>query len=305
MTFSEPGDHDGMSFFGQRPSSLAPTGLPEGQAIGTFSRYADAQKVVDHLSDQHFDVQAVSIVGHDLRSVERVTGRLSYPRVAMLSAAQGAMFGLFFGVILAMFGGSGWGVSVLLTVLLGAAFWVILGVISFAAQRGRRDFTSVSTFVAARYDVVVRGDLAQSARQAVQGLNLTELQPGGWGAPHQQPQPQQPVQQAGPQSGPVSQGQRQGTGQGTGSSASGSSAAGSSAAGSNASGGTATGHAPWNGGQPASGTHGAPGQAASQQPTRRAPAPGEKDLPDGRPRYGVRVDPQETPGDAGQSRQQS
>lgn len=287
-----------MSFFGQRPSSLAPTGLPEGQAIGTFSRYADAQRVVDHLSDQHFDVQAVSIVGHDLCSVERVTGRLSYPRVAMLSAAQGAMFGLFFGVILAMFGGSGWGVSVLLTVLLGAAFWVILGVISFAAQRGRRDFTSVSTFVAARYDVVVRGDLAQSAHQAVQGLNLAGLQPGGWGAPHQLPQPQQPVQPAGPQSGPVGHGP--GQDHGTGSSAS-----GSSAAGSNASGGTGTDHAPWNGGQPVSGPHGGPGQVAPQPPTRRAPAPGEEDLPDGRPRYGVRVDPQEFAGDAGQSQQQS
>ena len=253
-----------MSFFGQRPSSLAPTGLPEGQAIGTFSRYADAQKVVDHLSDQHFDVQAVSIVGHDLRSVERVTGRLTYPRVAMLSAAQGAMFGLFFGVILAMFGGSGWGISVLLTVLLGAAFWVILGVISFAAQRGRRDFTSVSTFVAARYDVVVRGDVAPAARQAVQGLNLAGLQPGGWGAaPQQQAHPQQPVQQAGPPQGTPGQ-----AGPG---------------------GSSVPGHSPWSGEQPAGQAHPDPVQGATQPQARRAPAPGEKDLPDGRTRYCVRV----------------
>lgn len=268
-----------MSFFGQRPSSLAPTGLPEGQAIGTFSRYADAQKVVDHLSDQHFDVQAVSIVGHDLRSVERVTGRLTYPRVAMLSAAQGAMFGLFFGVILAMFGGSGWGVSVLLTVLLGAAFWVILGVISFAAQRGRRDFTSVSTFVATRYDVVVRGDLAQAARQSVQGLNLAGLQAGGWGGPQRQPQAQQPGPPAGPAPGSVGQGPNTGS--------------------------TATGHTPWTGGQPAPDAQGDPSQGGPQQPTPRAAAPGEKDLPDGRPRYGVRVDPQEPSGDAGRSEQQT
>ncbi|MDO5617173.1 general stress protein [Kocuria sp.] len=263
-----------MSFFGQRASTLAPTGLPEGQAIGSFSQYADAQKVVDHLSDQQFDVQTVSIVGHDLRSVERVTGRLSYPRVALASATQGAMFGLFFGVILAMFGGGGWGMSVLLTVLLGAAFWVILGVVSFAAQRGRRDFTSVSTFVASRYDVVVRGDVAPAARQAVQGLNLPGLQHGavqqGWN------QQQGWNGQQGPVPG-AAQGQRQpgpygqyGQAGQPGRAPTGASSNGAAA--------------------PA---NGAVGQQPPQPESRPVTAPGEEDLPDGRPRYGVRIEPEQ------------
>lgn len=331
--------HDGgMSFFGQRPSSLAPTGLPQGELLGSFSNYQDAQKVVDHLSDEQFDVQQVSIVGHDLSSVERVTGRLSYPRVAMLSAAQGAMFGLFFGVILAMFGGSGWGLSVLLTVLLGAAFWVILGVVSFAAQRGRRDFTSVSTFVASRYDVVVRGDVAAQARQALQGLNLAGLQRGGFA----------PAQNRG--FGP---GQQPGAGQGSGPGHGVGNAPGAPGTGTGQSGQSGlppygqpqqygrpqTGQhqpGPYQDGQPGQpqpgqpqsgqsrqdqggqspqdaqapryGQPGAPssvgderegtgaqpqhsGQAPVQQPTR-APL-GEQDLPDGRPRYGVRVEPEQ------------
>lgn len=213
--------------------------------IGSFGNYPDAQKVVDHLSDQQFDVRQISIVGHDLSSVERVTGRLTYPRVAMLSAAQGAMFGLFFGVILAMFGGSGWGLSVLLTVLLGAAFWVILGIVSFAAQRGRRDFTSVSTFVATRYDVVARGDVAGQARQALQGLNLNGLQrggaPGGFapGGGYSAPPQGQPGHYPPP---PPQQGQY-------------------------------------------------PEYPQPGQP-QRTPL-GEEDLPDGRPRYGVRVEPEQ------------
>ncbi|KAA9395543.1 ECF transporter S component [Kocuria coralli] len=268
-----------MSLFGQRPSSSAPIGLPEGEVIGSFGNYPDAQKVVDHLSDQQFDVRQISIVGHDLSSVERVTGRLTYPRVAMLSAAQGAMFGLFFGVILAMFGGSGWGLSVLLTVLLGAAFWVILGIVSFAAQRGRRDFTSVSTFVATRYDVVARGDVAGQARQALQGLNLNGLQRGGapggfapgggYSAPpqgqpghHPPPPPQQGQYPEYPQPGQPPQGGRPAGPQ-----------------------------------QPAQPY---PGQQIVQPPEQARPAQpqrtplGEEDLPDGRPRYGVRVEPEQT-----------
>lgn len=274
-----------MSLFGQRPSPLAPTGLPEGQVIGSFSRYADAQKVVDHLSDQQFEVAAVSIVGHDLSSVERVTGRLSYPRVAMLSAAQGAMFGLFFGVILAMFGGSGWGMAVVLTILLGAAFWVILGVISFAAQRGRRDFTSVSTFVAARYDVVVRGDVAGDARQAVQGLNLAGLQQGGGFQPPARPVGQQaPGYNGGYPGQPPQAVQGEQPGQG----------------GFGQSGSAQPGQAPHPGGaaQPAQ----QPQPTQQPQSTDKAasaqrPPLGEQDLPDGRPRYGVRIEPEQSAND--------
>lgn len=180
-----------MSLFDQRPNSLTRSGIPDGQVIGSFSKYADAQKVVDHLSDQQFEVKAVSIVGHDLHSIEQVTGRLTYPRVALLSAWQGVMFGLFFGVILALFGSGGWGMPVLLTALLGAAFWMILGVVSFAAQRGRRDFTSVSTVVAARYDVVARADLAAAARQSLEGLNLAGLHSTVTDTPDAPSQPQQ------------------------------------------------------------------------------------------------------------------
>ncbi|NHU85529.1 ECF transporter S component [Kocuria sp. JC486] len=233
-----------MSLFGQRPSSMTPSGPPEGETIGSFERYADAQTVVDHLSDQQFDVQHVSIVGRDLTSVERVTGRLTYPRVALASALQGAMFGLFFGVILAMFGGSGWGASVLLTVLMGAAFWVILGVAGFAAQRGRRDFTSVSTVAASRYEVVVKSDLAGQARGLVAGLDVPGLRGAGQGARN------------------------------------------------------APGRAPVPGPAPANGAE-APSTGGETRtdtdavhPSGRVPS-SEEDLPDGRPRYGVRVDPQE------------
>jgi hypothetical protein len=44
-------------------------------SLGTYDKYADAQKAVDYLSDHDFPVQNCMIVGTDLKQVERVTGR--------------------------------------------------------------------------------------------------------------------------------------------------------------------------------------------------------------------------------------
>lgn len=165
-----------MSISSQSSRRISGAGLPEGQVISTYTRYLEAQKAVDHLSDEQFDVSTLAIVGHDLATLEQVTGRLTYPRVALMAAGQGAFFGLFFGLILTMFGGGGV-TAILLTMALGAAFWMLLGVITFAAQRGRRDFTSLSTIVATRYDVMARDEVAGQARQVLQTAGLLGAAP--------------------------------------------------------------------------------------------------------------------------------
>lgn len=69
---------------GQNPGRGGLAGLPtppNGWPIGSYPTYAEAQRAVDHLSDQEFPVQQVTIVGVDLMQVERVTGRLTWPRV--------------------------------------------------------------------------------------------------------------------------------------------------------------------------------------------------------------------------------
>ena len=64
-------------------------GLPRGELLGRYNTYLDAQKVVDYLADNDFPVANITIVGNDLKSVERVTAKLSYPKVAAAGAAQG------------------------------------------------------------------------------------------------------------------------------------------------------------------------------------------------------------------------
>lgn len=146
--------------------------LPRGETVGRYTAYLDAQKAVDYLADSKFPVQMVSIVGNELKSVERVTGRLTYPRVALSSAATGAWFGLFVGLALMLFGGSGAGISLIPSMALGAVFWVLFGVLAYALQRGRRDFTSTSQVIATSYDVIVSPEAANEARRLLHQLPM-------------------------------------------------------------------------------------------------------------------------------------
>ncbi|MGF1662981.1 MAG: general stress protein, partial [Kineosporiaceae bacterium] len=168
-----------MAFPGGARSGRVPRTptLFRGEQIAVYDTYAEAQRAVDFLSDEKFPVQSVAIVGTDLRMVERVTGRLSYPRVALAGAASGAYLGLFFGLLLLLFGGEA-GVNLFLAALLiGAGFGTIFGIISYSFTGGRRDFTSASQIVATQYALLSTPEVAGQARQVLQRL------PGGPGRP--------------------------------------------------------------------------------------------------------------------------
>src|SRR3978361_2131148 len=85
---------------------------PKGWPVGSYPTYAEAQRAVDYLSDQEFPVQQVTIVGVDLMQVERVTGRLTWPRVLGGGALTGAWLGVFIGFVLGFFSPRPWGALV-------------------------------------------------------------------------------------------------------------------------------------------------------------------------------------------------
>ena len=62
-------------------------------SLGVYEKYEQAQKAVDYLSDNEFPVQNCLIVGTDLKQVERVTGRLTYGKVAAGGRALRALDG--------------------------------------------------------------------------------------------------------------------------------------------------------------------------------------------------------------------
>ncbi|MCI2239189.1 hypothetical protein MO973_32140 [Paenibacillus sp. TRM 82003] len=168
----------------QRLSAPTP---PQGEAIGRYATYAEAQRAVDFLSDEHFPVQNVTIVGNNLQMVERVTGRLTYGRAAGAGAASGAWFGLLIGLMLSVFGNGGTA-GLLTGLLIGAGFGMLFAVISYALTGGRRDFTSASQIVAGEYLVLCMPQMSEQARQVLSRLpngfgRGTGPQAGSWGAP--------------------------------------------------------------------------------------------------------------------------
>jgi hypothetical protein len=150
--------------------------IPRGQVIATYDTYVEAQRAVDFLADEQFAVENVSIVGSDLKMVERVTGRLTRGRAAAAGAASGAWFGLFVGVLLSLFAKSGTnGFALIIAALIyGSVFGAIFGFVGHALSGGKRDFTSRSKIVSSRYEIVVVWAQADKAREV-----LSKLQPTG------------------------------------------------------------------------------------------------------------------------------
>lgn len=153
------------------PLPQLPTGIP----VGTYQSYAKAQEAVDYLSDQEFAVENVTIVGSDLRLVERVTGRLTRGKVIQAGAVTGALWGLFIGTFVMLFGSENANLLVpLIAVVAGAGIGALSGVLGYAATGGKRDFTSSTQVVATSYELLCKAQVAEDARNLLGRLALRD-----------------------------------------------------------------------------------------------------------------------------------
>ena len=155
------------------PSALPganPLKLEFPQSLAVYDDYAAAQKTVDFLSDNEFPVKNLMIVGTDLKRVERITGRLTTGRVALGGLLSGVWLGLFVGLIFSFFVDENVLAMILSTVLLGAVFGVVWALLGYALTRGQRDFSSVTSVVATRYEVLVEHKVAAQARELLAKL---------------------------------------------------------------------------------------------------------------------------------------
>jgi hypothetical protein len=145
---------------------MQPT-LPRGDVLGTYETYVEAQTVVDRLSKAEFEVKKLAIVGNDLKTVERVTGKLTYARAAATGSASGAWFGLFFGVLLFLFSANPQIGFVIAAALIGAGFGMLFGIVTYTVGRRRRDFTSTHQVLASNYQIIIDPELTAKAQQVL------------------------------------------------------------------------------------------------------------------------------------------
>lgn len=147
-----------------------PATMPKGQVVGKFTEYAEAVAFVDVLVHHGFPAGAVAIVGKDLRSVERVRGKMTYGRIALSGAVTGSWLGLIVGLFT---GGStdpnaspaiG---STFSSVLIGAGIGMLINILRFSLARNKRAFVSQSAVIASKYEVQVPSNLAEQAEKAI------------------------------------------------------------------------------------------------------------------------------------------
>ncbi|BCB90212.1 general stress protein [Phytohabitans suffuscus] len=135
--------------------------------VASYPEYPLAQHAVDHLSDRGFPVNRVAIVGTGLRTVEKVTGRMTVARAALTGAATGAWIGLLIGLLLGIFAGGGWWWVIITATALGLVWGAAFGAVAHALTGGRRDFSSVSALQASSYAVEVAADRADEAMRVL------------------------------------------------------------------------------------------------------------------------------------------
>ena len=161
-----------QSAFGRRPQ-VQPT-LPKGDVLGTYETYLEAQAVVDRLAKADFEVKKLAIVGNDLKTVERVTGKLTNGKAALTGAVSGAWFGLFLGLLLFLFSPSPELGFVAAATLIGAGFGMLFGVATMAIGRRRRDFTSTHQVLASNYQIIIDTELTLKAQDVLARPERTE-----------------------------------------------------------------------------------------------------------------------------------
>lgn len=168
-------------------NSQFPT-LPQGRTVGSYQTYEAAKQAVDLLvANEGFTVQAISIVGSDLSSVERVTGRTSFGRAALNGVMTGVMIGLFMSLMWMIVNPITSFLVLVGIFLLSIAFGVIWALIVYAMTPNKREFTSVMQLTAGRFDLVVPNELANDAASILRSGHAPG-QHGGWGQQGQQPQ---------------------------------------------------------------------------------------------------------------------
>jgi hypothetical protein len=139
------------------------------RVVGSYGSYGEAQRAVDHLSDEGFPVERAAIVAEGLRFVEQVTGRVGYGRAALQGAASGASIGVLFGFVFGLFSLIDPLVSALVLAFWGlvlGAILAIVGLISHALSGGRRYFSSVGGMQAERYNIMAD----EEAQRLLSGL---------------------------------------------------------------------------------------------------------------------------------------
>lgn len=152
------------------PSASEVLKLRRPMSVAIYDEYTDAQHAVDYLADRQFPVANLAIVGTDLKSFEKVTGRMSWGRVLLAGFLNGIMWAGMFAVVMWMLNPSMSLVNALVIALVGfGLFGMGMAAIQYRMRGRARDYTSLTGIVATHYEVLAESDFADRARHLLSG----------------------------------------------------------------------------------------------------------------------------------------
>lgn len=144
--------------------------LRRPMSVAIYDDYTDAAHAVDYLADRQFPVATLAIVGTDLRSIEKVTGNMTWGKVLGAGFLQGSMWAGMFAIIM-------WviqpGSDLLTMLLMGLVGFGLVGMAMAALQYrmrgGQRDYTSTTAIIATHYEVLAEAEYSDKARSMLGG----------------------------------------------------------------------------------------------------------------------------------------
>ena len=149
---------------------------PSGWPIGSYDTYQEAHRAVEYLAangGDEFPVEGLTMVGVDLMLVERVLGRMTWPKVLGGGALSGAWFGLFVGLLLGLFSPNTMSIApILVGLVAGVVFGLVFAVVGYATTKSGREISSSSQLVAGRYDVLCPPRHAEKGRDLLARLAM-------------------------------------------------------------------------------------------------------------------------------------
>lgn len=164
--------------------------------MATFTDRKELNRAVDFLASQKFPVHTLYVVGHDVKQVDYITGRATYPRAALSGAIQGIFLGLLVGFFNSIITNTQALTNVMGIMPLTVAFSVIYSV--FVASRAKgKGLKMRSQMIPTRLDLMAVPQTAQAARHLLR-VTVVPQQAAPTGAPAGTPAPsgQAPQQEA-------------------------------------------------------------------------------------------------------------
>jgi hypothetical protein len=150
--------------------SLMSSSSTSRRVISSFKQYSEAQKAVDYLSDEKFEVSRIAIIAEELRYVEQVTGRLDSGRAALQGLIRGGMLGSLIGLVVGFLSTAPTLELVIRGAFVGLLFGLSSSLITYWMTGGQRDFSSFSSMQAGRFDVVADDEVADKAAQMLERM---------------------------------------------------------------------------------------------------------------------------------------